>query len=206
MSFWFLGFKKCFMFSKDIWYILPNFHFMFLNRYGIHIQDLGDFIKRIVIIFRCPSFRKRSTFWASKISTFKKMIFFEMPHGIFLTLLRCPGVSKDKINWFWGLVTGSKIPKSWNLEFWAFKIMKSGFYYTDPEQINSRKLLKVLFKNISLINCPKLAIIIPINFPMIFPRISWMSSQGSGPGCAPPAPAPRPNPPARPVPGPGSQR
>ena len=28
--FWFLGFNKCFMFSKDIWYILPKIHFMFL--------------------------------------------------------------------------------------------------------------------------------------------------------------------------------
>ena len=27
--------------------------------------------------------------------------------------VRCPGVFKDKNNWFRGLVTGSRIPKSW---------------------------------------------------------------------------------------------
>ena len=37
-------FQTCFMFSKDIRYILPNFYFMFFDRYEMHIQALGDFI------------------------------------------------------------------------------------------------------------------------------------------------------------------
>ena len=32
------------MFPEDIWYILPNFHFMFFDRYEIHIQAFVDFI------------------------------------------------------------------------------------------------------------------------------------------------------------------
>ena len=45
------------------------------------------------------------------------------------------------------------------------KIMKSGFYGTNLKQINSRKLLNLLFKYISPINGPRMAIIIPIVFP-----------------------------------------
>ena len=36
----------------------------------------------------------------------------------------------------------SKIQKSWNLEILVFKTMKSGFYFTNLEQINYRKLFK----------------------------------------------------------------
>ena len=36
-----------------------------------------------------------------------------------------------------------------------FKIMKSGFYCTNLEQINSRKLLNLFFKHISSINGPR---------------------------------------------------
>ena len=46
---------------------------------------------------------------------------------------------------FWGVLTRPKSPKPCNLEFGAFKIMSSGFYYTNLEQIDYRKLLKVLF-------------------------------------------------------------
>ena len=34
--------KKCVMFSKDIWYILPDFHFMIFDSYEIHIQAFVD--------------------------------------------------------------------------------------------------------------------------------------------------------------------
>ena len=56
------------------------------------------------------------------------------------------------------------------MEFWDFslKIMKSGFYCTNLERINSRKLLNLLFKHISHIKDPTTAIIFPICFPMIF--------------------------------------
>ena len=67
----------------------------------------------------------------------------------------------------WGLVTGSKIKKSWNLEFLMIKIMRSKFYCTNLEQINSRKLLNLLFKHISPINDQQIAIIVSILFPMI---------------------------------------
>ena len=65
-------------------------------------------------------------------------------------------------------MTGSKIHKSWNLEFWAFKIMKSWFDCTNLEQINSRKLLNLLFNHISPINDPTMTIIIPIVFLWFF--------------------------------------
>ena len=90
-----------------------------------------------------------------------------MFQGFFLILFRCLGVSKDKQYWFWGLVTGSKTKKSMNLEFWAFKIMKSGFYCTNLKQIDSRKLLDLLFKHMFTINGFKMAISIPIMYPMV---------------------------------------
>ena len=43
--------------------------------------------------------------------------------------------------------TGSKIKNSWNLEVLMFKIMESGFYCTNLEQINHRKLSNFLFKH-----------------------------------------------------------
>ena len=52
-------------------------------------------------------------------------------------------------------------------EFWAFKKMKSGFYCTNLKQINSRKLLKVVFKYIFTIDDQKIALIIPRNSPMV---------------------------------------
>ena len=67
----------------------------------------------------------------------------------------------------------------------CLKIMKSGFNCTNLEQINSRKLLNILFKHISPLNDLQTAIIIPMFFPMIsydFPMISphncW-NQQGS---------------------------
>ena len=47
--------------------------------------------------------------------------------------------------------------------------MKSGFYCTNLKQINSRKLLNLLFKHMFTINGPKMAIIIPIIFQPISP-------------------------------------
>ena len=46
------------------------------------------------------------------MSIFANIIFFGNVPGILLICFRYPGVSKDKNNWFWGLVTGSKIQKS----------------------------------------------------------------------------------------------
>ena len=63
---------------------------------------------------------------------------------------------------------GWKTKKSWTLEFWAFKIMKSGFYCTNLKQINSRKLLNPLFTHIFPTNDLKTAIIIWMFRSMIF--------------------------------------
>ena len=85
--------------------------------------------------------KKKHDTWTFKFSDvfdiqiYKKTI--ERVPGFVLIFVRCPGVSKDKNNWFWGLVTVSKTQKSWNFEYWAFKIiMKSGFYYTDLKHKN----------------------------------------------------------------------
>ena len=47
---------------------------------------------------------------------------------------------KIKIVGLWGVWTRPKIPKSWNLEFGAFKIMKSGLYCTNVKQKNPTEL------------------------------------------------------------------
>ena len=62
----------------------------------------------------------------------------------------------------------SQNPQVMEFGVWGYKIMTSGFYCTNLEQTNSRKLLKVLFKHMSPINAPKMAILIPICFPMMF--------------------------------------
>ena len=47
----------------------------------------------------------------------------------------------------WGEVwTRPKITKSWNLEFGAFKIMKSGFYCTNLKQKNPTELSAPSFR------------------------------------------------------------
>ena len=52
-----IGFKKCFMFSEDIRYILPSFCFMFFDRYEINIQAFVDCINGNVS-FPDPHLRK----------------------------------------------------------------------------------------------------------------------------------------------------
>jgi len=44
-----------------------------------------------------------------------------------------------------GLGDGFKIKKSLNVEFGGSKIMKPAFYYTNPQQINYRKLVTYFF-------------------------------------------------------------
>ena len=53
-----------------------------------------------------------------------------------------------------------KIKKSWNWEFWASKIMQSGFYYTKMKRKRSIKPFKILFKYNFTIKLQKNAIII----------------------------------------------
>ena len=60
-----------------------------------------------------------------------------------------------------------------HLKILVFEIMKSWCYCTILEQINSRKLLNLLFNHIPPINDPTMAIPIPIFVPMIFPKCSY---------------------------------
>ena len=106
------------------------------------------------------------------MTIFRNIIFVKKVSGLFVDFFRCPGVSKDKIILVLGLVTGSNTEKSWKWGFRAFKIVKSGFYYTKSKQKKSIKALKVLFKHISPIFGPKMARIIAIFFPMMF---LWLS-------------------------------
>ena len=63
----FPGVKVSWFQNSEVWNfqsfndsILPNFHFMFSGRYWSRIQDFQEFIRRIVGIFRHPSFPKVS--------------------------------------------------------------------------------------------------------------------------------------------------
>ena len=67
-----------------------------------------------------------------------------------------------------GLGDGFKNQEMMEFEILMFKIMKSGFCYTNPEQIDSRKFLNLLCRHISLINNPRMTIIILMYFPMFF--------------------------------------
>ena len=48
-------------------------------------------------------------------------------------------------------MTGPRIKQLWIFEFWASKIIKSGFYGTKIKQTNPIKMLKALFDCISTI-------------------------------------------------------
>ena len=72
------------------------------------------------------------------------------------------------------LIVGPKNKKSSNFEFWASKIMKSGFYYTKLKQKKTIKPFEILFKYKFTIKWQKMAIISLAIFPMIF---LWFSSR-----------------------------
>ena len=83
---------------------------MFVDRYLIHIQAFVDFIDGI-IIFRS----------SSPQNYFRKYILKVRP---------LIGQSRP-------LIVGQQIKKSWNVEFGASKIMKSGLYYNKMKQKNN---------------------------------------------------------------------
>ena len=79
MALWFYGLMAlCFLGFKN----LSNFHFMFSGRYWSHIEDFQDFVRRIFIMFRRPSFAKLSKGGFLKIARFINTLLFE----------RCPYV------------------------------------------------------------------------------------------------------------------
>ena len=102
---WFLGFKvskfqrlrNIEYFLEDIDPILPTCHCMFSGRYRSHVQDFGEFIRRIDGICRCPTFRKLSQQKRIfEIVRFPKIICLANALGSSLNYSECPGVSKDK--------------------------------------------------------------------------------------------------------------
>ena len=106
-------FKKHLRFTK--------FRFHVFNRYWQHIQDIRDFIRRIFITCRCLSSPESIKYEASNKMRFLKKIItniyiyiciylYKYSNG-FLDLFKCPGVSKDKNDWFWGV---GIVSKSWN--------------------------------------------------------------------------------------------
>ena len=125
------------MFSKDICYILPNFHFMFL----IDIDPISKIFE--ILLDGYSSFVGARLFENRQHFEFQKMRFikhmFLKMFGIFIVFLGILVSPKIKNSWFWGLVTGSET-------------MKSGFYCTNLKQINSTKLLNLLFKHMSFKN------------------------------------------------------
>ena len=130
--------------SYDTCYMLPNFHSMFFDRYWSHVQDLQDFVRRIFIIFGARLFQDCQNFGCRQLRYLQNIFSTNVP-GISLLVFRYPGVSKNKHNWFWGLVTGSNIPKSYKWGFWVSPISKSKSYYTKSKQNHPPELLNILF-------------------------------------------------------------
>ena len=84
--------------------------------------------------------------------------------GLFLICFKCPGVSKNRNNWFGEEMTGSKIQKSWKWGVLGSPMSKSIFYYTKSKQNNAPELLNLLLKHILQKKGPKSALIILMNF------------------------------------------
>ena len=70
---WFLAFEIS-KFQRFTDPIFSTFHFMVFNRYWSHIKDFEDVSRRIVGMFRLPSFPTCSKFWISKILRCIKLI------------------------------------------------------------------------------------------------------------------------------------
>ena len=58
--------KSHFIFCCGYWYHISKTPLMNFDRYWSHIDDLGDFIRRIFGVFLCPSFQKVTFFWKSR--------------------------------------------------------------------------------------------------------------------------------------------
>ena len=84
------------------------------------------------------------------ILRFAKIIFLPGCSQIRLVFLKHYGI----IKWVNTGFCGFKSQKSWKCQVLMSVIMKSGFHRTNLKQINSRKLLNLLFKYISPINGP----------------------------------------------------
>ena len=101
--------------------------FMFFERYWFLIQYFQEILRRLFMIFRCPSFPKFKNVRFPKNEICRTNIFKQVL-GIFLDFERYPEVSKDKSYWFLGSGTRPKIMKSWKWRLFDFSISKSKSY------------------------------------------------------------------------------
>ena len=83
----------------------------FLEDLDPHIPDFQNPIRRIIGSFGPPFFPTTSIFGFPK-HDICKMIFSESELGVSCFVLRYPGVSKNKIKWFWGSGTRPGLLKS----------------------------------------------------------------------------------------------
>ena len=105
-------FQNChFMVFNRYWYHISKIPFIFFDRYWSHIQDFEDFIKRILILVRCPSFQNLTFFW--KLKYVRIIFFYDFPI-LFLVCLKHFYIKKEvKMSMFGEHVGSSKNdPKS----------------------------------------------------------------------------------------------
>ena len=96
------------------------------------------------------------------MSSFTKIIIFQDVPRLFLVFVEAFWYNHIDKYGLPGLQKSSKIK---NL---MAKMMKSGFYYTNPKRKNPNKPLNLLFKHNFTIKLQKITIIIMVIFPMIF--------------------------------------
>ena len=148
---------------------------MFSGRYWSQIKESCRLLKTDLHHFRCPSFRNMSKSWSFKIPRFTKIICLKSGQA-FPCFFWCSGVAKDKHSWCRGLVTGSKIPKSWTWWLFWFSNNNIEIFYTNSKQNNSPELLNLLFKHIFHKKWSKHGRTFSNNSPYDFPMISlWVS-------------------------------
>ena len=71
------------MFCNTCLYHISKKPCMFFEKYWFHIHDFTDFMKRIYIIFRCPSCQKLTNTWKSR---YAKTYFVKCVHNFFYFL------------------------------------------------------------------------------------------------------------------------
>ena len=100
---------------------LPFHIFISSGRYWSHIQGLQDFITRIGVTCRRPSFPKLTKRWIPNTLRVTKAIILKHAQLLLHFFCRYPGVSKDKNSWFvWGGLDTSENPEIIELRSFGF--------------------------------------------------------------------------------------